>query len=107
MNTIIRWENPPEQALKRRPWTTRTSKLSTVAEELRDRPGDWACVYEGPSKGAATGMATHIRLGQVRAFTPTGDFDAVAATEHTDDGSVHRAWARYVGDDSEEEVSGR
>lgn len=95
MSAVIRWEEPPAEVLKRRPWLTRSSKLAPLADELRENPGAWALVYEGTSSGAASGMATHIRLGQVAAFTPTGDFDAVSQSGN----GLARAWARYVGGD--------
>lgn len=91
MSAVIDWQEPPPPALVRRPHLTRVSALAGLAEELRARPGDWALVYDGSSYGKASGMATHIRLGQVRAFTPTGDFDAVS--------HKGRTWARYMGGD--------
>lgn len=93
MSSVLRWEEPPPSRFPDRPWTTRRSHLEDLAEELRQRPSDWALVYEG-TPGRASGMATHIRLGQLRCFTPTGDFDAV--TRKVD--GVTRTYARYVGE---------
>jgi hypothetical protein len=90
-SAVIAWQEPPQEALAaRRPGGVRVSKYAPIAEELRGQPGEWALVYDGPSSGAASGLATHIRLGQAHAFTPTGDFDALSYSGRT--------WARYVGE---------
>jgi hypothetical protein len=94
MSAVLRWEDPPKSEAAERWYTTRRSKLSPVADALRDQPGRWAVVFEGPH-GRATGMATHIRLGQVRCFTPTGDFDATTRRV----GATSVVYARYVGED--------
>lgn len=91
MSAVIDWQEPPADVLKRRPHKTTESRHAPLAEELRAEPGRWALIYDGPSVGKASGLATHIRLGQILAFTPTGDFDAVSCRG--------RAWARYVGGD--------
>jgi hypothetical protein len=94
VSAVLDWQDPPREVLDARDsrgGRRRESKLAGLAEELRLKPAEWALVYDGPSTGAASGMATHIRLGQLQAFTPTGDFDAVSCKG--------RAWARYVGGD--------
>ncbi len=92
MSAVLEWQPPPQEALDaRRPGGVRVSKLAALAEELRANRGEWALVYDGPDRGKASGMATHIRLGQALAFTPTGDFDAVSHRG--------RVWAVYVGGD--------
>lgn len=90
---VIRWEQPPAPAQSARPYTTRRSKLAPLADELRAQPGQWAVVFEG-SAGQATGMATHIRLGQMACFAPSGDFDATTRRSN----GVTTTYARYVGD---------
>lgn len=94
MTAVLRWETPPEQVLAGRKFHDGKSALKPLAEELRSKPGEWAVVLEGPP-GKASAMATHIRLGQVLCFTPTGDFDALThkAGEHT------LVYARYCGED--------
>lgn len=93
--TLIRREEPPPPAQPARPYTTRRSKLTPLADELRARPGEWWVVYEGPV-GKATGMATHIRLGQMACFAPSGDFDATTRLSN----GVTVVYARYVGDEA-------
>lgn len=95
MSLVVRWEAPPASDSAPRRWVTRTSKLAPLADELRERPGEWALVFVGAS-GKASAMATHISRGQLVAFTPTGDFEA--CTRQRD--GVARTYARYVGDDS-------
>lgn len=94
--SVIRWEEPP--ATESRVSTTRRkapSKYDLLANELRSRPGQWALVLDDGSSGKASGLATHIRLGQVLCFTPTGDFDAVTRVV---DGK-YLVYARYVGEE--------
>ncbi len=91
----IRWEAPPPAHPRSERPRGPKSALSPLADELRARPGEWAIVFEGAQQqGKASGMAAHIRLGQVQAFTPTGDFDAVTRTV---DG-LARVYARYIGE---------
>lgn len=102
MTRVLRWEEPPPNQLPTRPWTTRHSHLKELADELRARPGNWALVFEqeGPASGRAGAMATHIRLGQVRCFTPTGDFDAVTRKVE----NITCVYARYVGEPDGEDL---
>lgn len=93
MTAVIRWEKPP--VARSQGGGKRLSRLTPLADELRARPGEWALVHEGTSPGQATGMATHIRLGQVMAFSPAGDFDAVSRRV---DGKCC-VWAVYAGSD--------
>lgn len=92
--SVIRWEDPPSSR-SNGGGHSRGSHLAPLADELRSQPGRWALVHEGDSGGAATGMACHIRLGQVLAFTPAGGFDAVSRRV---DGR-HRVYAIYLGED--------
>lgn len=93
---VLRWEDPPPsegsaRAARRKPTG---SKYDQIAEQLRQRPGVWAVVLES-SVGIAGGLTTHIRLGQISCFTPTGDFEATS--RHRGDSAV--VYARYVGDE--------
>jgi hypothetical protein len=72
--TILRWEAPPRA--QHRPGSSGRSRYERIADELRQRPGQWGVVLE--AGGNRTAMATHIRRGHILCFTPAGDFDAVA-----------------------------
>lgn len=92
---VLRWEDPPAAAHPDRKGYRR-SRLERVAEQLRERPGEWAVVLDGEaSRGKASGMTFHIRLGQIACFTPSGDFDAVMRRVE----DRFTVYARYVGDE--------
>lgn len=98
MNTprIIRWEDLPPI---RRPASSRgwvpSDAWEYVADELRERPGDWAVVLEVPRSSAAMlGYITMIRKGRLVAFRPAGEFDCSVRT--AEDGTS-RLYVRYVG----------
>jgi hypothetical protein len=89
---VLRWEEPPPAKHNGAGFGGPASRFAALADELRSRPGEWAVVCE--SAKAAAGLATHIRMGQMRCFTPAGDFDAV--TRRVD--GLTLTYARYVGD---------
>lgn len=94
---VLRWEDPPATR-KSNGASGYSSRYEPVADELRERPGEWGVVHEGPvpasGKGSANALSTHIRMGALRPFAPAGDFDAVARVK---DG-VRTVYARYLGD---------
>lgn len=98
---VLRWEDPPPSGklggshLKRRP-----SRWRVVAEELRLKPGAWGVVYES-DHGAASGLATEIRLGCHPIWQPTGTFEAV--TRKLDGRTA--VYARYIGEAGIEAVT--
>lgn len=87
---IIRWEEPPPARGTGHHATF--SRYEGIAKDLTKRPGEWAVVQE--KQGSGSGLATHIRMGQMTCFTPAGDFDA--CTRQID--GVATVYARYVGD---------
>jgi hypothetical protein len=87
---IVRWESPPPA--KGKGSTEPSSAFADIADELRANPGRWAVVKEQP--GRYSGLATHIRMGQMICFTPSGDFEAT--TRRLGERTV--VYARYVGD---------
>lgn len=98
---VLRWADPPPLPKTCRSFTdgrraTRESRMAPYADALREHPGRWAVVFEG-SQGAASAMATHISLGQMACFTPTGDFEATSRRQ----GETVLCYARYVGDGEE------
>lgn len=94
---IVRWEDPPPPSGKggRNPGTP-SSRYTTVADELRARPGDWA-VIERFAGRRNNGLATKVAMGAMLCFTPAGDFEA--RTRHRN-GEV-LVYARYLGDGGE------
>lgn len=90
--SVVRWEDPPP-ARNNYPRGVGHSRWAGVADELRARPGVWALLGEH-----AAGLSTHIRLGQMLCFAPSGDFDAVSRVV---DGRV-LVYARYLGDPPED-----
>jgi hypothetical protein len=87
---IVRWEVPPPA--KSRGSSEPSSGYAGIAAELRANPGRWAVVKEQASR--YSGLATHIRMGQMICFTPSGDFEAT--TRRLGERTV--VYARYVGD---------
>jgi len=86
----IAWEDPPAGTAR-----SGVTDWRRVADELRQRPGQWAVVATRPSSGAAATIAGAIRKGS-RAGMPSGAFEARARTV---DGEC-RVYARYVGESS-------
>lgn len=85
----LTWEEPPQQLLGR----GRTN-WSEIADALRSNPKKWAVVAENVS--ASTG--THIRYGRLKAFAPSGAFEARVSGARADDaGRASKVYARYVG----------
>ena len=93
---IIRWEDPPPAQLG--PRRRIESRWKPVADALKARPGRWAVVEEvEPGRRSNTGLASRISFGQLKCFTPAGDFEAVSRRV----GAVQRTYARYLGDGEE------
>lgn len=85
----LTWEEPPQQLLGR----GRTN-WSEIADALRSNPEKWAVVAENVS--ASTG--THIRYGRLKAFAPSGAFEArVSGARADDSGRASKVYARYIG----------
>ncbi|GAU66688.1 hypothetical protein SSP35_03_03360 [Streptomyces sp. NBRC 110611] len=64
-----------------------------AARQLRERPGEWAVVRRTETSDQAGAAAQAIRDGRLRAYRPTGAFEATARTVVGE----HRVYARYVG----------
>jgi hypothetical protein len=82
----IEWgELPPDN--RGRP----DNKWAEIADELRDRPGEWALI----AKGVDSTIANKIRTGRYRSM-PRGQFEAVSRNSNV---ANRRAdiWARYIG----------
>jgi hypothetical protein len=95
MPQVIRWEEPPPA---KRYATTGVghSSYAPLADELRGRPDQWALVMDKP--GRDTGLANHIRMGQMLCFSPAGDFDA--CSRQIDGRTL--VYARYLGDPADD-----
>lgn len=90
---IIRWEDPPPPKAGTRSTSAGHSRYAPIAEGLRANPGRWAVVLEG-RPGVGTALATHIRMGHMKCFTPAGDFEATMRSI----GGRGLVYARYLGD---------
>lgn len=75
----------------------RPSKHHKIAEQLRERPKEWARVHISASRSGADSTAHQIRVAILRAYSPPSAFEAKARTV---DGQ-HRVYARYVGEGGE------
>jgi hypothetical protein len=85
----IKWEEPPKQLLGR----GRTN-WEEIASALKSNPEQWAVVAENVS--ASTG--THIRYGRLKAFEPSGAFEArVSGAHSSENGRAEKIYARYIG----------
>ncbi len=87
---VLRWEDPPHPQGPAKGGGR--SRWEPVAAELVDESGRWAVVYEGFSTSAAA-VATIIRFGKVRCFTPTGSFEAVTRKHK----NMTTVYARHIG----------
>ncbi|MFJ9644988.1 hypothetical protein [Streptomyces sp. NPDC101206] len=66
---------------------------AVIAAHLRHRPGEWAHIDNKATRASAASTAYLIRTGGLRAYTPTGHYEA---TSRTVDGE-YRVYARYIG----------
>lgn len=68
-----------------------------AADALRENEGQWAQVVQKPVRSNASATAHYIRTGTMKAFGPTGHFEATvrAAVDGSDEFGVY---ARYVGE---------
>lgn len=85
-DATIDFMGPPPQA-------TTGSRHAEIAAALKQRPGEWAVVRRTDTANKSGAAAQAIRSGRLRAYAPTGAYEAVARTV---DGE-HRVYARYVG----------
>lgn len=90
---VIRWEQPPATNAKGGQGRA-NSKYDPVADQLLDRPNEWALVWETADPDAAASVSGVIREGRVVCFRPRGDFEACVRTVN----GARRVYARYLGD---------
>jgi hypothetical protein len=89
---VLRWEKPPEPKYPARS-RRQPNMYSEVVEQLREMPGLWGVIWEGPA-GQGAAMATQISTGLHSCFRPAGSFEAVSRQS---DG-IRTVYARYLGD---------
>lgn len=89
MSGVIRWEDPPPVEPRSR--TDGRTPWAVIAEELRERPGEWGVAYEGAHDPT---RIQRIKNGYSPWFRPAGTFQACQRTRP--DGAV-TVYARYVG----------
>lgn len=85
--TKLKWEEPSPSR------TTNRSKWREIADQLRERPGEWALVAEGFKYSV---YATYINKGRLAPFEPSGSFEGTSRKR--EDGKFD-IYARFVGDD--------
>ncbi|MFC4512166.1 hypothetical protein [Streptomyces ehimensis] len=76
------------------PAARRSQWAYDVADELRRRTGEWACIADNEDANRASNLAHRIRNGQLVAFRPSGSFEATSRT--VGDGSTC-VYARHIG----------
>jgi hypothetical protein len=96
---VLRWETPPPADRRYIPPQVRESRWSPLASVLRSHTGRWAVIFEG-DESYARRLAGRISHGEIREFTPSGDFEAVSRKHR----GRTATFARYVGDPSAGEL---
>lgn len=90
----IRFEElPGATGIGRRP----NGRHAQIAEALRERPGEWACIGVQDTARSAGSLAYAIRTGRLSAYLPAGAFEASARTVRRE----HRLYVRFVGKSDE------
>jgi hypothetical protein len=92
-SAIIKFEDLPPEGRGRMPSDTSRD----IANQLKERPGDWAHIRSSATSRRAASLAHHIRTGTSHAFRPKGAFDAKARLV---DGQF-RVYACYIGPNGE------
>jgi hypothetical protein len=69
-------------------------KYVHIAEALRQRPGEWALVFEDIHKNYALWMKQAILKG----FEPAGAFEATCRNQDQKTGVAGKIYARFVGE---------
>jgi hypothetical protein len=89
----IKWEVPPTAKGK---YYGNVGKYVAIANALRKRPLEWAIV-SGDTQG---NLASMIRKGKVKGFSPAGSFEAVSRTNPENTSRTNprcTVYARFVG----------
>lgn len=90
MKADVTWENPPP-GRQRYDW-------NAIAEQLRERPGQWAKIFDRDR----TSLATSIRIRGVHALLPEKGFEVRTANNTRD---TPRTCALYLRYNPEKDVS--
>lgn len=91
----VEWKDPPERWTRERytPW-------KAIADELRQRPGQWAIVMHDVASSNGYVVVRRLRVGDYSPFRPAGTFEArFGRTTPRDHPGKPRGdvYARYVG----------
>lgn len=95
--SVIRWEEPPHNGRIRA--EARAAQWQPVADELRQRPGQWAVIEEN-YHSAVAGSMSYVKQG-CGPFAPRGSFETKSRTLPDDGSRTARKvllYARYVGE---------
>lgn len=90
----LTWEDPPP---RRRDHTAQV-RHQEVTRQLKESPGDWACVGTYETASTSASMAYLIRSGRLAAYRPAGAFQARARFVDEE----YRVYAVYVGEAGDE-----
>lgn len=87
---LIVWSDPP----RRGGGNGRAPKYTDHVRQLRERPGEWACIIRNPSARTAYSIATSIRRSKAYAvLARPGSFQAINRKTESGDYGV---WVRWV-----------
>ena len=93
--TDLVFEEPPPAARGARHRSAHTG----YAAQMREHPGQWARIVVANSRAAADSLAYQVKTGRLRAYLPSGSYEAVARTINGE----HRVYARYIGEGGDPE----
>jgi hypothetical protein len=83
----MRFETPPEPIGE-------PGKYIHIAEELKQKPGQWALVFEDTHKN----YGQFIRQAILKGFEPAGAFEATCRHQNQKTGIAAEIYARFVGE---------
>lgn len=103
MKVILRWEEPRGQENGgSRAGEGGGSCWDDVVEALKHEAPTWAVVYEG-RRSTAHSIRGLINNARIACFRPVGTFESVSRQKVRGDNSVIVVYARYVGQEGDEE----
>ena len=90
MTVEFEWGTPPEAR------GSRTSFYESLAQALRERPGEWAVAERGMTayRTQAAVFGNRIKEGKLVPFRPAGEFEARSEKGGT-------VWVRWIGPNGE------
>lgn len=87
---ILAWGTPPDTSPP-----TAVTKYAEIAQELKDRQGEWGLIRTGATARGGESLVTRINTGANKHWEPVGHFEATSRSG--EDGTLN-VWARYLGE---------